>query len=59
MQKSQSPYVRPVVWTRENDVPVKMYGYTPIYQAPPTINDEHIMQRGNSNAPEKISLKTT
>ena len=59
MQKSQSPYVRPVVWTRENDVPVKMYGYTPIYQAPPTINDEHIMQRGNSNAPEKISLKTS
>jgi len=59
MKYSQSPYVRPVVWTKEKDVPVKMYGYTPIYQASPTINDEHIMQKNNNNAPEKIKLKTS
>ncbi len=57
MKKYQSPYVRPTEWTRENGVPVNMYGYTAVYGAPPELTDEHIMQKNNTNEIKKIHLK--
>lgn len=59
MKKCLSPYIRPVEWTNENNVPVNMYGYTAVYGAPPELTDEHLMQRGNNNALKKIKLKTS
>ncbi len=58
MYKSNlNPYSRPVTRANEGGVPITMYGYTPVYNAPPDITDETGMQENNINKAKKINLK--
>lgn len=57
--KSDSPYIRPSVHASEGGVPIKLYGFTPVYQAPPELTDEHAVQLGNEARAEKMRLKTS
>ncbi len=58
MKKSLNPHTRPVYnIAKEDNVSIAMYGYVPVYNAPPTLTDEEVMQTGNINESKKITLK--